>query len=182
MSGLPDVNGAAGGLAGLRVLLPLLVVGVVLALRNRQARPLRLERLWLRPLMSVMVVAWVLYTLPPPLTPVSLAILTLGLVVGVAIGWQRGRFMRLEVHPATRAVMARMSSLGMIFVLAVIGLRMWLATTLAGAPVAGLSAATVTDSLMILAGAMMLTQQVEVSLRARRLLAEAQMGRFADVP
>jgi hypothetical protein len=90
--------------------------------------------------------------------------------------------MSLEVHPETHAVMARMSSLGMIFVLAVIGLRMWLATTLAGAPVAGLSAATVTDSLMILAGAMMLTQQVEVSLRARRMLAEAQMGRFADVP
>jgi hypothetical protein len=70
----------------------------------------------------------------------------------------------------------------MIFVLAVIGLRTYLATTLAGAPMAGVSAATVTDALMILAGAMMLVQQIEVSLRARRLLAEATTGRIADVP
>jgi hypothetical protein len=182
MAGLSDVSAGAGGVGALRFLLPLIVVGLVLALRNRQARPLRLERLWLRPLMSVMVVAWVLYTLPPPLTVVSFGILALGLILGVAVGWQRGRFMSLEVHPETHAVMARMSSLGMIFVLAVIGLRMWLSTTMAGAPVAGISAATVTDALMILAGAMMLTQQVEITLRARRLLAEAQTGRFADVP
>jgi hypothetical protein len=182
MSGLSDFTPGGDGVTALRTLLPLVAVGLILALRNRQARPLRLERLWLRPLMSALIVGYVLYALPPPLTPVSLLIMSAGLIIGVAVGWQRGRFMRLEVHPETRAVMAKMSSLGMLFVLAVIGLRMWLATTLRGAPVAGISAATVTDSLMILAGVMMLTQQVEITLRARRLLAEAQTTALADVP
>ncbi len=166
------------GAGALRFLLPLVVVGVLLLLRNRQARPLRLERLWLRPVFSALIVVMVLTQLPPPLDPVSLAILALGLAIGAAVGWQRGRFMQLEVHPETHAVMARMSSLGMLFVLVVIGLRMWVSTTMIGQRMGGVSAATVTDSLMILAGAMMLVQQIEVSLRARRLLAEAGARRL----
>ncbi len=120
MAAPSDLSSSVGPL---RLLLPLLIAGLVLVLRNRQARPLRLERLWLRPVISAAMVAFVLYQLPPPFTPVSIAIMALGLIVGAAVGWQRGRFMRLEVHPETHAVMARMSSLGMIFVLAVIGLR-----------------------------------------------------------
>jgi hypothetical protein len=182
MAGPSDFDAGASGMRALGPLLPLLVVGVVLLLRNRQARPLRLERLWVRPVMSVLMVVLVLVELPPPLTLSSFGLMFLGLGIGGAIGWQRGRFMQLEVHPETQAVMAKMSSLGMIFVLAIIGLRIWLRSALAESPVAGLSAAAVTDSLMILAGAMMLVQQIEITLRARQLLAQARTSRPFDSP
>jgi hypothetical protein len=182
MAGPSDFDAGAQGMRALGPLLPLVVVGIVLVLRNRQARPLRLERLWVRPVMSVLMVALVLFQFPPPLTLTSFGLMLVGLGVGGAVGWQRGRFMKLEVHPETQAVMARMSSLGMVFVLAVIGLRIWLQSTLAQSPVAGLSAAAVTDSLMILAGAMMLVQQIEITLRARQLLAQARDFRPFDSP
>jgi hypothetical protein len=78
--------------------------------------------------------------------------------------------MRIEVDPATHAMTARMSQLGMIFVLAFFAARYWVR----GAFVGPVPAAAVTDALMISAAAMMLAQQIEVSLRAHRLLEEAR--------
>ena len=154
------------------MIVSLLLIAGVLVLRNRRARPLRIERLWLRPAMSIAFALLFLFSYPPPITALSLSIMFLGLVVGVAVGWQRGRFMRIEVDPVSHAMTARMSQLGMILVLAFFAARYWLR----GAFLGPVPAASVTDALMISAATMMLAQQVEVTLRARRLLAEARAG------
>ncbi|HEY2048067.1 MAG TPA: hypothetical protein VGH03_01900 [Caulobacteraceae bacterium] len=152
------------------MIVSLLLVAVVLMLRNRRARPLRIDRLWLRPAISIAFVALFLYTAPPPLSALSLAVIFLGLLVGIAVGWQRGRFMKIEVDPATHAMTARMSQLGVILVVAFFAAR----TYLRGAFLGPVPAASLTDALMVSAAAMMLAQQTEVSLRARRLLEEAR--------
>ncbi|HSZ51181.1 MAG TPA: hypothetical protein VK801_06390 [Caulobacteraceae bacterium] len=152
------------------MIVSLVLIAAVLVLRNRRARPLRIDRLWLRPAISIAFALVFLFSYPPPLTALSASVVFLGLVVGVAVGWQRGRFMRIEVDPVSHAMTARMSQLGMILVVAFFAARYYLRGRFLG-PV---PAASVTDALMISAASMMLAQQVEVSLRARRLLAEAR--------
>lgn len=159
-----------GGAPGSSMIVSLLLVGAVLVLRNRRARPLRIERLWLRPAISIAFALFFLFTYPPPLTALSAAVVLLGLLVGAAVGWQRGRSMRIEVDPATHALTARMSQIGMILVLAFFAARY----LLRGAFLGPVPAASLTDALMLSAAAMMLAQQTEVSLRARRLLHEAR--------
>ena len=168
MTPLPDA--AAHAPPASSMIVSLALIAAVLVLRNRRARPLRIDRLWLRPAISILFAGLFLFSYPPPLNPLSVVIVFLGLVVGAAVGWQRGRFMQIEVDPVTHAMTARMSQLGMILVLAFFALRYWVRGTALGP----LPVASVTDGLMVSAATMMLAQQVEVSLRARRLLEEAR--------
>jgi Protein of unknown function (DUF1453) len=170
MTPLSGGAAAGNGPPGASMIISLVLVGLVLVLRNRRARPLRIDRLWLRPAISIAFAVLFLVTYPPPLSPLTVTVVLVALAAGVAIGWQRGRFMRIEVDPVTHAMTARMSQLGMIFVVVFFAARFWLRDVFVG-PV---SAAAVTDALMVSAAAMMLTQQIEVSLRARRLLEEAR--------
>ena len=170
MTPLTGGPAAAGGAPASSMIVSLLLIAVVLFLRNRRARPLRIDRLWLRPALSIGFAAVFLYVEPPPLSAVSVAVVFVGLLVGVAVGWQRGRFMKIEVDPVTHAMTARMSQLGVILVIAFFAARTWMRGTLLG-PV---PAASLTDALMVSAAAMMLAQQTEVSLRAHRLLEEAR--------
>jgi hypothetical protein len=156
------------------IVVTLVVVGAILLLRNRRPRPLRLDRLWLRPALAGLAVVYIFAQAPPPLTAASLAALAAALLIGAALGWQRGKFMRIEVDPVTHAATARMSPIGMIFVLALVGLRIWLRQSAAIGATGGLSAAVITDALMLFAGATMAVQQIEVTLRAHRLLAAAK--------
>jgi p-aminobenzoyl-glutamate transporter AbgT len=170
MTPLPGGGAAASGAPASSMIVSLLLIAAVLMLRNRRARPLRIERLWLRPAISIAFALVFLFSYPPPLSAVSVAVVLLGLAVGAAVGWQRGRFMRIEVDPATHAMTARMSQLGMVLVLAFFAARY----LLRGAFLGPVPAASLTDALMLSAAAMMLAQQTEVSLRARRLLQEAR--------
>lgn len=164
--------GAVGGPnGGIGVIVTVLVAGLILYLRNRRPRPLRLERLWMRPVLSLLAVGAVLYEEPPAPTVLNILILLLGLLFGAGLGWQRGRFMAIEVHPQTHEVTARISPLGILFVLVLVAVRVWLRQS---ASTLGALSAVVTDALIVMAGAMMTVQQIEVSLRGRRLLAEAK--------
>jgi hypothetical protein len=169
----PLSEGLGGPRAGSMVV-TLAVVALVLVLRNSRPRPLKLERLWLRPLLSLVMVGAFFSEFPPRLEASIVAGILLGAVAGVAIGWQRGRFMHIEVDPVTHNVTGRMSQIGVIFVLAIFLGRYLLRGVLTGP-----AAAAVTDGLVTLSAGMMVTQQVEVGLRARRLLAQARAGSAA---
>ncbi|HEX4741179.1 MAG TPA: hypothetical protein VH353_07615 [Caulobacteraceae bacterium] len=170
MTPLPGVPAGASAAPASSMIVSLLLITVVLMLRNRRARPLRIERLWVRPAISIAFALLFLFAYPPPLTLLSVTVVLLGLALGAAIGWQRGRFMQIEVDPVTHAMTARMSQLGMILVLAFFAARYWVK----GSTLGPVPAASLTDALMISAAAMMLAQQTEVSLRAHRLLEEAR--------
>jgi hypothetical protein len=160
------------------VVITLVVVVAALMLRNRRPRRLRLEAMWIRPVIFLVLIAVSAFAAPPPLTPVSLAIMALALVVGAGLGWQRGRFMRIEVHPETHDITSRASPIGMLFILAVVAARMGLrGMAYESRGLAGLSTAAIASALILLVGAMMIAQSVEMWLRARKLLADAQAAR-----
>jgi len=151
---------------------------VILLLRNRRPRKLRMELLWIRPLIFLALLATTAVAAPPPLTAMSIALMVGALGLGAALGWQRGRFIRIEVDPDTHAVTARASPIGMVFILALMATRFALRGVLTqnGATLQ-VSAIAVTDALLVFAVGMMVVQNLEMWLRARRLLAEAQAAK-----
>jgi membrane protein CcdC involved in cytochrome C biogenesis len=144
-----------------------------MALRMRRMgkmRPLKLETLWIVPAMYAAVAALMFYTLPP-VGSVATASLV-GLAVGAAVGWQRGKMMQIHVDPETHALNQKASPAAMFFLIALILIRAG-ARSILGQE-SNISPAMLTDPLIAFALGMFTLQRVEMYLRARRLLDEAR--------
>ncbi|HLZ84420.1 MAG TPA: hypothetical protein VKQ54_12725 [Caulobacteraceae bacterium] len=175
----PGMQGGAGQIYG--TLIAVVIMAALLWRRNMRPRRLRIERLWIRPVLFALIVSATLTASAFPLDPLSLAVLTLALAVGAGLGWQRGRFMEIDVHPETHDITSRASPVGMIFILAVLALRILLrGAALESRSALGLPAAAITDGLILLLGAMIVAQSLEMWLRARRLLEEARTVKAAS--
>ena len=79
-----------------------------------------------------LVIAVVLFASAPPVAWVW-ALSALALVGGAALGWQRGRMMRITVDPETHALNHRGSPAAFLFILGVVVVRPGARTALAGA-------------------------------------------------
>jgi hypothetical protein len=168
-----------GGTNLTSIIITAVIVVAVLVMRNRRPRRLRLEAMWIRPLIFLALIASTAFLAPPPLTPVSVITIVLALVLGGALGWQRGRFMRIEVHPETHDITSRASPIGILFILAIFAARLGLRDVAYEAR--GVPTALIATGLILFAGAMMIVQSLEMFLRARRLLGEAQAAKAAPV-
>jgi hypothetical protein len=158
-------------------LLPYLIGGavflVVLYFRWRRmsvARPLKIERMWIRPAIVLAVCALILAQYPPQ--PSDLVWLALALALGALVGWQRGRFVKIVVHPETHEINQQASPAAMIFLLAIVGLRVILRQEAATAWHVGVN--LIADLSIVFAAGLFTVQQAEMWLRARKLLAQAR--------
>ena len=148
------------------------IVVVVMALRMRRMgkmRPLKLETLWVVPALYL-AVALLMFVQLPPTGWVAVAT-AVGLLIGAAVGWQRGKMMHIHVDPATHALNQRASPAAMLFLLALLVVRS-LGRGFLGSE--GVSPAMLTDPLIAFALGMFTLTRVEMYLRARRLLEEAR--------
>jgi membrane protein CcdC involved in cytochrome C biogenesis len=148
------------------------IVVVIMALRMRRMgtmRPLKLESLWIVPAMYLVVAGLMFYQLPPT-GMVGVASIA-GLLIGAAVGWQRGKMMHIHVDPETHALNQKASPAAMIFLIALIGIRMVARSILGGS---GVSPAMLTDPLIAFAFGMFTLTRLEMYLRAKRLLKEAR--------
>jgi hypothetical protein len=149
------------------------IVVIVMALRFRsmgKMRPLKLGSLWVVPTMYVVVAALMFIGLPP--TGWVAIAAAVGLLIGAAVGWQRGKMMHIHVDPETHALNQKASPAAMFFLIALIVVRAG-ARTLLG-QTGGVSPAMLTDPLIMFAVGMFSVQRVEMYLRAKRLLEEAR--------
>jgi len=149
------------------------IIIVMMALRLRKAgrmRPLKLDSLWIVPVLYLAVAAMMFVQLPP--TGWVAIASCIGLLIGAAVGWQRGKMMHIHVDPETHALNQKASPAAMLFLVVLIVVRM-LARGVIGAE-GGLSPAMLTDPLIAFALGMFTLQRVEMYLRARRLLEEAR--------
>ena len=157
------------------LIIGLAIALVVLVFRNRRPRALRVELLWVRPVIFLALLALSAAARPPPLTPLSIVLLVVAAAMGVGVGWQRGRFMRIEVDPETHALTSRASAVGIVFILVVLALRVAVGGAVRNKAIhLPVSPIAIADALLVLVVGMMSTQGLEMWLRARRLLAEAQ--------
>lgn len=156
-------------------LIPLLAVAMIV-LRNARERRLKVEQLWVSPLLFLALTGLMFANQPPP-SPGLIALDVAALALGALGGWWRGRLTRITVDPATHALTSKTSPVGMLLILAIFGLRYALRSF--GAQTAGMlhvSALAITDALMLLAVGIVCTQRLEIALRATRLLNQARGG------
>ncbi|HEX3677792.1 MAG TPA: CcdC protein domain-containing protein [Sphingomicrobium sp.] len=150
----------------------IVIIMVVRMRRMGKMRPLNLGSLWVVPAIYLAVAALMFIQLPPA---GWIAIVSgLGLLIGAAIGWQRGKMMHIHVDPETQVLNQRASPAAMFFLLALIVVRM-AARGIIGQE-GGVSPAMLTDPLIAFALGMFTLQRLEMYLRAKRLLEEARGG------
>jgi len=154
---------------------------VVLTLRMRkmqQARPLKVERLWMLPAFYG-AVAIALYVTHPPQGMVWIYALT-ALAAGLTLGWIRGKLMAIHVDPETHEVSQQGSRLAMLFIVALVILR-FAARAFMGndADIDPTVMFATTDVLLAFGLGFIGAQRLEMGMRARELLAEARTRRGA---
>jgi membrane protein CcdC involved in cytochrome C biogenesis len=151
------------------------IIVVVMALRMRRMgkmRPLKLGSLWIVPALYLVVAALMFWQLPP--TGWVAIASAIGLAIGAAVGWQRGKMMHIHVDPQTHALNQKASPAAMMFLVALIVVRS-LARNILGQE-SNVSPAMLTDPLIAFALAMFTLTRLEMYLRAKRLLEEARCG------
>lgn len=160
-----------------QMLLPMAVIGVVLALRFKsitKPRPLRPGRLWIQPMILIGLAAMTIGLHPPGLLGSGLCILVA--MIGGAIGWHRGKLMRIEHDPETGTLTQAASPAAILLLLGILAVRYAARNYFIGNPTPGqLDAHTllVTDVLLCFAVAMIAATRVEMGLRAKAILAAA---------
>ena len=158
-----------------RYLVPLGIAAVIIVARNSRPRKLKIERLWVTPAIYLILMASALAEAPPPLTPISIAILVGAFAIGAAVGWQRARFTQIHIHPETHDLTSRSSPIGILFIFAIVVVKYAANTLLKGnAELLHLPIAAISDGFLLLAIGMLTSQRLEVWQRASRMLAEAR--------
>ncbi|HEX6660745.1 MAG TPA: hypothetical protein VF067_02620 [Sphingomicrobium sp.] len=154
-------------------LIPFVVIAVVLALRFRsmsKERPLKLETLWVVPVVYGLIAGSMFFSLPPP--PVGWGLAIIGLAAGLVLGWYRGKLIRIEHNADTGQLRQRASPLAMLLLAALVvvklGARAIFGETAATQP--GSGAMLLTDTFIGFALGLLSATRLELYLRARRMI------------
>jgi hypothetical protein len=159
-------------------LIPLIAIAVVIPLvllRNRKPRTLRPEFMWVAPLLVVAAIGTGIWGMSAsgrghaPVEPLSLLILAVGLVLGCAFGWQRGKMTTIYKEP-DGTLKAQASPIGLVIIIAILiarrALEPWLAAHAADWHVNPLA---LFEAFMLFAAGMVVVQRIEMWTRARNI-------------
>jgi hypothetical protein len=96
--------------------------------------------------------------------------LALALLLGVALGWQRGRLMKIWIDPESGALMTQGSGWALVFLVVLLVLRMALREGLVMEANAGaIDMGLINSAFVVFALGLFGTQRGEMALRATRL-------------
>ncbi|BCW90710.1 hypothetical protein sos41_38850 [Alphaproteobacteria bacterium SO-S41] len=153
---------------------PLIVLIMIFRLRRVNAtRALRLEWLWVMPVIMIAMAGFLLAQLPPHGS--EWAWLGLAAIIGGAVGWYRGKMMRITLDPETHALSQQVSPAAMIFIVVLIAVRYGARALMnEQADAWHISPLFITDIFLVFVVGMLAMTRVEMALRARRMLAEAR--------
>jgi cytochrome bd-type quinol oxidase subunit 2 len=156
--------------------IPLVVIGIVLTIRMRsmsKSRKFRPDRLWIAPVLLIAIASVTIATHPPHL--LGLVICFVALIMGAAVGWHRGKLMRLDHDPATGEFVQTASPAAMALLVGIIAVRFAVKSYFHTNPTSGAideQTLVATDALLLFAVGMISMTRVEMGLRARGMLAQ----------
>lgn len=160
--------------AMLQTIVPVVIFLVVIGLRLRsmaKPQPLRSTRLWIVP--AILVLLGVMTFVANPPSPAGLGICAVALVIGCAIGWHRGKLIKVWRDEATGQMMQQASPAAMILLLAIIAIRYALRAYFGANPGTGghMDPRTllVTDALLAFAIGLIAVTRLELAMRTRSL-------------
>ena len=157
-------------------LIPLLLIAFVVR-RNLRPQKLRVERLWLMPVILFVVVG-LSFEKGLPTSPIVLTVLPIALVLGALAGWYRGRLTHISVDPVSHDLTSKASPWGVVLIAVLFIGRMAMRVYFEqgdGATHGHLSdtAAAAADGLLVFSLGLICAQRLELWIRAQRLLSEA---------
>jgi hypothetical protein len=171
----------------LQFFLPILIVLPILYFRMRRmgkAQPLKLGRLWIRPVLVLAAAAAVLFLPQPGHHAVRHFLVQdwawLGLAAGLGgiAGWQWGRTMAIEVHPEEGTLMVTGGQVAILVLAALILFRLGLKT---GLEVEGrawhLDALLISDALIVFSASLFTLRAAEMYIRAKRVMGQTVLSR-----
>ena len=158
----------------LATLLPFAIIAVVVALRIRSMRgerKLDLKSLWVVPVIYIALIAFMFTALPP--TIFGWELILAGLIIGLLVGWYRGRMIHIHRDPATGELRQKASPLAMLLLVAIIVLKLGARQVFGETAAANASspAMLMTDAFIGFALGLLTATRIEMYTRARRLLA-----------
>jgi hypothetical protein len=154
-------------------LIPLVIVALVI-LRNSRARRLRIEAMWVAPVIIIALIGLSLTSQGMP-SPLGLALCIAGVLVGAGLGWWRARFTHITVDPMTHELTSRASPIGMLVILVVFAIRFGIrAYAQQNGTTLGVWAVALPDALLVMSVGLVCAGRLEIFLRATRLLNEAR--------
>lgn len=172
------MQGAAGQpnpLIGYIVMAVVLAIVLIVRVRRvNQVRPLKVEQLWIVPGIYLVLAVLAFATTPP--SAAGWLACAVALAIGAALGWQRGRLMRIDVDPETHGVTMVQSPAALFFIVILIAIRSGMRGAMQSGAIGSfhISPATLTDVLVAFALGLLAVGRLEMFLRARRLLAEVR--------
>ncbi|GAA0539038.1 hypothetical protein FHS83_003654 [Rhizomicrobium palustre] len=139
--------------------------------RNMRGRPLKPNKLWIRPVFLVVILALAMLH-PPALTSLNLAIFAACAVVGAGLGYVLASHQTLSIDTATGTITSKTSVVGMALFLGLLALRYAARQTFGGDPMGPHSDSVLlyTDAGLIFVVAMVAAQAWETWRRAMALL------------
>ena len=159
-------------------LLPVLIL-LLIVRRGATARKIKIERMWVMPALLILAGAS-LFTAAQVPSPLIMAELAAALVAGGVVGWYRGRLTHITIDPATHDLTSRTSPVGVVLIAVLFaaryGIRLAFPDAGYGQGSLGSQAGAVADALTLFGIGAMVVQRLEMWLRCRRLLAEAQIN------
>jgi hypothetical protein len=161
------------------VAIPIMLLVVFLRMRRMsQHRALRVEWLWVTPVILLIIAGLVMSQ--SPLAGMDWLWLVPAFLIGGGIGFWRGRLTTVTVDPETHALTSKASPAALYLLVAVLAERIGLRYLLAAeASTLHVNAALITDTFLVFAVGVVAVQRTEVWIRARKLLAEARAAKAA---
>jgi hypothetical protein len=156
----------------LTTLLPFAIIAVVLALRFRsmgKERALKVDTLWIVPVVYLLVAGTMLIALPPP--PIGWGLAVLGVGLGAVVGWHRGKLIRIHRDADSGELRQRASPLAMFLLAALVVVKLGARSIFGEAATQpGSGALLMTDAFIGFALGLLSATRIELYLRGKRLL------------
>ncbi|HEY3889026.1 MAG TPA: hypothetical protein VGL73_10670 [Caulobacteraceae bacterium] len=160
-------------------LIPVLVL-ILIVRRGLTARTIKVERMWVMPGLLIFAGASMFASAQIP-SVMIIGELAAALAAGALVGWYRGRLTRISIDPATHDLTSKTSPVGVVLIAVLFaaryGIRLAFPNAGYGHPGSLESqAGAIADALTLFGIGAMVVQRLEMWLRCRRLLAEAQIN------